>query len=279
MTLPAIIDLSKAVVFVEDTDTLDSDYAKLMVEQGLLNVRIAEQAARYQEINDTLSRKNPLLVNDCNAIQGELSVLEETLQDLLGVGESDDELDELDAAIEEIETADKKEANRATRSRVKHLFNKIAAVCHPDKARNSNLVEIFYTAEAAKRNMDLTTLERLYEQVVKSKSKSKHSRDEAKAQLALLVEELRASVRDLKQTIQHNTTVGLNPVFERYELNVLEGELAFTEVMRRTLVRLQAHRANLIESISQARADKHDKDYVAKAVSYTHLKLPTKRIV
>lgn len=262
MTLPAIIDLSRAVVCVEESDSLESEYVKLMVEQGLLTERLAKQASRYVEINDTLSRKNPTIVADCNSLQGEISILEEELQDLLGVGDTDEDLeDEMDAAIEKAEAEEERESNRAMRSRAKYLFNKIASVCHPDKARNSNLVEIFYMAEAAKRVLDLTTLERLYDQVLKSKSKSKFARSEAKAQLELLVLELKQSVSNLKTTYQHNTTVGLNPIFERYEVSKSEGEMAFVEVMRRTIVRLNAHKVNMQASIAQAKADAAGKNY------------------
>lgn len=266
MTLPAIIDTSKAVVCVdgEDSSDLNSEYQKLSRQYSKLTVELEEQIESYIEINKVLSSKFPAEVSDCNILQGEIAALQEDLYDL-----DDSEGDEDPLEFKDSEDADeKKEApksNKAMRNRAKYLFNRIAAMCHPDKTNSTNLVEIFYEAKAAKDAMDLERLETLHDLVTNSKSKSKHTRSKAKEQLALLVADLKDKIMIKSAEIHNHKNEGINPIFARYQENPTHGELAFEEVMKRTKARLLNAKKELVKRIALLREGKEmpdeDTDY------------------
>lgn len=258
MTLPALLPKSTAVANVDGTESLDSEYQRLLVEHQETLKSYASQLEDYEALNDLLSSKNRTIILDCNSLAGEIQSLEEDLADLLG-GEDDLELEDCDdSAIEEL--ASEPKSSRALLKHAKALFNKIAAVCHPDKARSKKLVEIFYIAKAARDNCDVVTLENLYDTVMKANSKSKHSRNIARNQILLLIESLKVEIKTVKHKIDSAKLEGLNPIFERYKINQHEGEIAFQEVIRRNKVKLTNRKTELLGTIAKLRAGTYDED-------------------
>lgn len=209
MTLPAI---RSGKVAVHDTDPTSNDYEHWLSKVDHAQNELNELRETSEEFNKEISVHARDLIMGRNYTQSQLDIVEEEIAELEGIAEYQ-EGEELEGDLE----SDTNEVPRSIRVAIRKAFNEISKYCHPDKTRNTELVEIFYDACSAKERNDLGRLTSLLDVLRGSKSKVKSVREAYKKKISVLVADLKERYVTLRKEI---SDVKQTPIMQIKELHV-----------------------------------------------------------